>query len=56
MRSGGSALCELYGLRRLVQVKPAVGGHGVFIADYTELPIQLHRIEVTGEAEENFRR
>lgn len=28
---GGSALRELYGLRRLVQVKPAVGGHGVFI-------------------------
>ena len=28
---GGSALRKLYGLRRLVQVKPAVGGHGVFI-------------------------
>ncbi|HRC76721.1 MAG TPA: hypothetical protein PLO33_13680 [Kouleothrix sp.] len=28
---GGSALRELYGLRRLVQVKPALGGHGVFI-------------------------
>jgi hypothetical protein len=27
----GSALRELYGLRRLVQVKPAVGGHGIFI-------------------------
>jgi hypothetical protein len=28
---GGSALRDLYGMRRLVQVKPAVGGHGVFI-------------------------
>ena len=28
---GGSALRELYGLRRLVQVKPALGGRGVFI-------------------------
>jgi hypothetical protein len=28
---GGSSLRELYGLRRLVQVKPAVGGRGVFI-------------------------
>jgi hypothetical protein len=28
---GGTALRGLYGMRRLVQVKPAVGGHGVFI-------------------------
>ena len=28
---GGSALRELYGLRRLVQVKSAFGGRGVFI-------------------------
>jgi hypothetical protein len=28
---GGSALRELYGMRHLVQVKPAVGGRGVFI-------------------------
>ena len=28
---GGSALRELYGMRRLVQVKPALGGRGVFI-------------------------
>lgn len=28
---GGCAIRELYGMRRLVQVKPAAGGHGVFI-------------------------
>jgi hypothetical protein len=28
---GGSALRALYGMRRLVQVKPALGGRGVFI-------------------------
>lgn len=28
---GGCGIRELYGMRRLVQVKPAVGGRGVFI-------------------------
>ena len=28
---GGCAIRDLYGMRRLVQVKPASGGHGVFI-------------------------
>jgi hypothetical protein len=28
---GGCAIRDLYGMRRLVQVKPAAGGHGVFI-------------------------
>jgi hypothetical protein len=29
--TGGCAIRDLYGMRRLVQVKPAVGGQGVFI-------------------------
>ncbi len=29
--AGGCAIRDLYGMRRLVQVKPAVGGRGVFI-------------------------
>jgi hypothetical protein len=28
---GGCAIRELYGMRRLVQVKPAMGSHGVYI-------------------------